>query len=146
MKQVKHNQKKKLHLISEENYVSIGWKYIGSYLYISNNLKNDLKSRWSSQTLLSSKAFLGILHNSASPNSFTLSQLLSAISAARLILAHIFIDQMIFGYRLNNNSAVSFVQRKHHPEGVLLWASAMKTSNSLLFCCDSARKTEEDLD
>jgi hypothetical protein len=71
------NQKKKLHLLNEENYISTSWKYFGSYFYISLNSKDDLKNHKPSQISFLSKAFFGIHHNRASLNSFTLSQLLS---------------------------------------------------------------------
>jgi hypothetical protein len=71
------NQKKKLHLLNEENYVSIGWMHFGGYFYISLNPKDGLKSRWPFQILLLSKAFRAVHRIRASVNSFMLSQLLS---------------------------------------------------------------------
>jgi hypothetical protein len=101
-----HNQKKNLHLLNEENYVSTGRKYIGSYFYISLNPKekDDLKSHWSSQILLSRKVFLSIYHSRASVNSFTLSQLLSDNFCNQIrIGTHICIDEMIFDCHINNS-------------------------------------------
>jgi hypothetical protein len=120
MKQVKLNQKKNLHLLNEDSYVSTRWKYIASYFYISLNPKDDLKNHSASQILLPRKTFLGIHYSRANVNSFTLSQLLSNNFYNYICIGtHICIDEMIFDCHINS-SVVSFIQRKPHPERILV--------------------------
>jgi hypothetical protein len=52
---------------------------------------------------------------------------------------------MIFDCHINN-SAVSFVQRKPHPERILMWPSTVKTSNNLPYLLRLCPKTEKYLD
>jgi hypothetical protein len=43
MDQVKLNVKENHHLLNEENYQDSGCKYIGAHLFVSLNVKDDLK-------------------------------------------------------------------------------------------------------
>jgi hypothetical protein len=86
---------------------------------------------------------MNIHHNRGTFDPFTLSQLLSDNFCNNIrVGTHICIAEIVFDCHINS-PAVSYIQRKPHPEGILVWASSVKTPKDFPYILRLCPKTEE---